>query len=580
VREAVKAKKRGGRKSGERAPAPAPARRLWPWALGLFLAALAVFEAYGPVLRGPFIFDDEYLPFRRPGFPDDLGAWVAGVRPLLMFTYWLNFRISAEDTLYYHVFNVIFHLGASVLAFVLLRRLLALAGGPGERDWLLPAFGAGLFLLHPVQTESVAYVASRSENLSVMLLFGAMAVFLCRRAESVSWGRSAAILALFGAAVVTKEHTVALPAVLLLADYYWNPGFSSQGIRRNWRLYAPMAAAAAAGGAFVWRVLSQAESAGFNVKDFAWYEYFFTQCRALFVYLRLMVLPYGQTLDYDFPISRTPWDHGAILGMAALAGLTVGAWVYRRRYPLASFGWLIFLVLMAPTSSFVPIQDPVAERRLYISAIGLLLIALEFLRRIKADRRMLAGAFAAVLLASAGLTYARNQVWTDVIALWEDNVRKTPRNARAHFHLAFAYYNANRCAEAVTHYEKVAEIDGLKHNLLVDWALAYDCLNRPGDALEKFKQAAALDGTAHIHSQIGMIYAKQARWAEALEALAKAESIDPGYAMTYVYRGGVLLARNGPAAAIPEYRRALALEPKNPVAIQSIIEAEKQLRGR
>ncbi len=554
-------------------------RLFWPTILAVFTAIFVVFEVYSPVLRGPFLFDDDYLPFRRPDFPDDLRHWMGGVRPLLMFTYWVNFRISPEDTFFYHVVNVLLHLGAGALVFLILRRVLALAGVPEDRGRLLGAFGAGVFLLHPVQTESVAYVASRSENLSVFLFLAAFAVFLCRRAEAISWLRAGAVLLLFAGALASKEHTLVLPALLLLADYYSNPGFSLQGIRRNWRLYLPMAGGAAAGLAMIWSLLFHADTAGFGVKEIAWYEYFFTECRALFVYLRLLVLPYGQTVDYDFPFSRTLWEHGAVFGLAALVVITGAAWFYRRRWPLASFGWFAFLILMAPTSSVMPIHDPVAERRLYLAMPALLIIAMEPLRRVELNRRVLA-VLAAVLAVSGVLTYNRNQVWRGQIALWEDAVEKAPRKVRPRFQLAYALFAANRCEEALPHYRIAAELEPPRYDLLVDWALAHDCLNQSEEALEKLRRAALLEDSAHVHSLMGMVYAKQSRWQEALKELATAETIDPNYAMTYVYRGGVRLAQGDAAAAVAEYRRALAIEPQNSVAAQALATAQGRLQAR
>ena len=84
------------------------------------------------------------------------------------------------------------------------------------------------------------------------------------------------ILILFGAAILTKEHTAVLPALLLLTDYYWNPGFSFEGIRRNWKLYVPILIGGAIAAVFIFRVLGQSPSAGFGMKDLTWYEYFFT----------------------------------------------------------------------------------------------------------------------------------------------------------------------------------------------------------------------------------------------------------------------------------------------------------------
>src|SRR5262245_3359761 len=99
--------------------------------------------------------------------------------------------------------------------------------------------------------------------------------------------------------MATKENTVTLPALLLLTDYFLNPGFSFEGIRRNWRLYAPMAVGGAIGAIQVFRILSFADSAGFQMHDLRWYEYLFTQFRVFFVYLRLFLFPSGQTIDYD-----------------------------------------------------------------------------------------------------------------------------------------------------------------------------------------------------------------------------------------------------------------------------------------
>lgn len=563
-----------------RKPGPAPAapsrKPLWPYAVGLFAAAFAGFNAYAPAAHGPFVFDDDYLPFQLPGYDGTLMVWLRGVRPLLMFTYWLNFRAAGADTFSYHLMNVLFHIVASLLVWLILGRLLSKAGVEQARARVLAIFGAALFLLHPVQTESVAYVASRSENLSVMLLLGAFAIFLLRRREAVSWPVSAAVLALFAAAVSAKEHTLMLPALLLLTDWFWNPGAPLRAIRRNWRLYVPMALGAAAGLVVVLRVMSQTLSAGFGLKEMTWYEYFFTQCRAIFVYLRLFLLPYGQTIDYDFPISHTLFERGAIFGLLALLVFTGAAWHYRRRYPLASYGWFVFLVLMAPTSSFIPILDPVAERRLYISMIGLLLITMEGLRRVRMSNAATAGALAAVVLVAAVLTYNRNQVWADRLTLWEDAAQKSPQKWRVQFHLGFAYAEAGRCGEAIAAYRRAAEIKKPGYELLVDWALAYDCAGQPGPALERLRQAAALKPGGHVYSLIGMVYAKQSKWQEALDALAQAQRIEPAYAMTYVYRGGVLLAQNNLKGALEEYRRAVALDPTNEVAKEALLAAEQR----
>ena len=108
----------------------------------------------------------------------------------------------------------------------------------------LGIFAGALFLVHPVQTESVAYVASRSEVLSVLFYYAAFCVFLYRRTEIITWTRALFITVLFGAALASKQHTLTLPVLLLLTDLYWRRG----GLRAHGRLYAILGAAGAGPG--------------------------------------------------------------------------------------------------------------------------------------------------------------------------------------------------------------------------------------------------------------------------------------------------------------------------------------------
>ena len=143
---------------------PKPKRVWWPWAAalaGLFVAL----EVYGPALNGEFVLDDRYLPFTDPNAAQfTLWNWISGLRPLLNFSYWLNFQSSVEGSTYqYHVTNVILHFLGSVVIALVAARLLELSGTTGRARAILSVIAGGLFLLHPLQTESVAYIASRSE---------------------------------------------------------------------------------------------------------------------------------------------------------------------------------------------------------------------------------------------------------------------------------------------------------------------------------------------------------------------------------------------------------------------------------
>jgi protein O-mannosyl-transferase len=606
----MKSKKRENRRSGgppavavavAAAEAPAPNPNWHYFALGVLAAAIVVLWAYWPSMNGPFLFDDTYLPFAVSNISTQpLSTFLHGQRPLLMATYWLSARLSPDDTWWYHAFNVIIHCATTILVFFIVRRLLVWANigestnkgestNTGEstnksesRRGLLAGFAAALFLLHPAQTEAVSYVGGRSDALSAMLAYAAFAVFLYRREDAATWKTAAAVFLLFGAALAAKEDTIALPALLLLTDLWWSPGRWSAGsrwhsVQRNWKIYLPMALGSVAGLAFFWQLITHATTAGFGFKEFTWYQYFFTQWRAVFVYLGIFLWPANLTLDWDFPISHTVLEHGAIIWLAMLIALLVAAWMLRRRFPLAAYGFLVFLILLAPTSSILPIKDPVAERRLYFAMLGLLLIVVDLASRIEVDRRTLAAGGLAVLLIAAFTTHARASVWSDEVSIWEDTARKSPGAWRPHFQLGFAYYKAQRYDLALREFEETAKIHPSDPDLLLDWGLTYDSLNQLQPALDKLLQSARLKPTAQAFSQIGMVYGKLENWPDALANLALAQKLDPNFPDTYVYLGVVHTRNNQLVEAIQDFRRALQLDPANTRAQQFLKAVANQL---
>jgi protein O-mannosyl-transferase len=548
----------------EERPEPRRGIAWWVYAVAVLAAVFIAFEVYGPALNGEFLFDDDYLPFSMPEVQNaPLRAWL-GVRPFLMISYWLNYKAAGLEPYSYHAVGVVLHALNAVLVWLIVRRLLGRVGEQGTRRELLAGFAGGLFLLHPAQTESVAYVTSRSETMSIFFFLSAFAVFLYRKHDVISWGRMVAVLLLFGIACTVKEHTTVLPGLLLLADYYFTTPYRFEGIRRNAKLYVPILVGGALGVVAVWRVLSTADSAGFRIQDFTWYQYLFTQFRVIWSYVRLYVLPVGLNGDYQYPVSHTITEHGAIIGLIAIVAVSFAAWKYRRDYPLASFGWFGFLLLLA--------------RRLYLPFLCLLLMTLEFLRRWRTSPAILATVFGVVLATGAVASWQRNHVWSSALAFWSDAAEKSPKNGRAHFQLAYAQWKNGDCTAAVENYQKVAALEKPDDRLLVDWALALDCVDKPDEAVAKLREAAALAPSALPYAQIGMVYGKRNRHEEALAALAEAEKLDPRFDMTFVYRGNILAARGDLSGAVAWYKHALALNSNNTTARSGLAIAEQRLR--
>lgn len=211
--------------------------------------------------------------------------------------------------------------------------------------------------------------------------------------------------------------------------------------------------------------------------------------------------------------------------------------------------------------------------------IGLLLVAVDLLRAFISDRKALGAACAVLCAFSAIACYERNQVWSSEVRLWTDAADKAPNKARPRAQLAYALLRSHRCLDSVRAFETAARLAKPDYALLVDWAVAYDCARDPNAALEKYQAAAQLEPRAHAYSQIGRIYLNAGRINEALMALNKAASVDPKYAVTYLYRGMAYSTAGEYAAALDDFRRVLALDPSNTDAVRAVNEIQAHLNA-
>ncbi len=212
--------------------------------------------------------------------------------------------------------------------------------------------------------------------MSTLFYYGAFCVFHLPHHGILLFGpRALAVLALFGGALLPKQtaiHTSAA-SLLVFTDLCWVKG---EGLRANQLLYRVMWwVCGVAGLVFVWRSLRTADNTILHVQGMTPFTYFLTESRVLWTYVRLFFLPAGQNADPEVAVSHGLLDQGAIVALAAWLAVGAAAWIYRKRWPLAAFGLGVFLLLLAPTSSVIPIA-PMSpqERRLYSPFLGLTLV--------------------------------------------------------------------------------------------------------------------------------------------------------------------------------------------------------------
>ncbi len=490
----------------------------WSGPRWLFFA----FQAYSPATHGRFIFDDAGQPFSSPSYAaSPFLSWVTGVRPLLMLSYWINYQISGTDVTAYHSTNVFLHVLNALLVFLICQCILTRLRVDSAMARLAAAGAGGVFLLHPIQTEAVAYVSGRSEVLSALFVLAAILVFVRQPADTISWKATVLILLLYAVACMAKEQAAVLPVALLLIDLLVSGRGVRESLKSHARLYGGAALAGAVAGAGILIVLQNAKTAGFRVSGILWYEYLFSQFRVVFLYIRLFFLPVHQNADYDIAVSRSLTDHGSIWWLAVLLLLLAAAWRYRLRFPLAAYGFLIFLVFLAPTSSVLPIKDLAAERRMYLPLFGLLLCCLQVASRVR-ERSTLAWGTAAVLFMLGTATYERSKLWADPVRFWEEIVSESPGKERAYTYLITEYLHAHRCSDALAVATKAPADLRDRPEFLIDSGAAFECALQPNRAIANYKRAATVAPSAANYLVLAHAYRRLGHPREAESALNEA----------------------------------------------------------
>ncbi|MEZ5392559.1 MAG: tetratricopeptide repeat protein [Bryobacterales bacterium] len=470
-----------------------------PWHFAAVLVVLG-FVLYVPAMHGPFVLDDYDM---IEGFSAvrsaEWGPVIRSGRPLLMLSFIANHRLAGGFHPFpFHVTNALLHGFNGILVWLLVGAIFDKAVLSERVRAFRSLFVYGLpllFVVSPIQTESVAYISSRSEVLSATFYFAGMLAFVRLRDRNPWWTAIAVMLCFVGAAM-SKQDKLTLPFAVLLLDYLLMSGCDWRGLKKSWPMYGLFGAGIVAGFFIVVRPFLFAKTAGFSLD---WQEYLFTQFRVVFRYMRQALVPIGLNVDPDIPGSQSLADHLSWLALLGLLALVGAALWFHRRAPLAAFGLLFFLLVLAPTTTFFPLADFAAERRLYIPVFRLYLALRWLTTRVfepgaSGARWALAGV---VALYSIG-TFQRSAVWGNEVRLWSDAVAKSPNKERPWTWLGRAQYTAGNIPQAQ-----------------ISW-------NRAAELVEKGSEQEAF-----LLGNLGLMEAQAKRWDQAIAYYKRALEIKP-----------------------------------------------------
>lgn len=545
-----------------------------PWAAGLIV--LFGLAAYINSLSGPFVFDDlpsiVSNPTLRALWPPGsvlhppAASTVSG-RPLLNLSFALNHEIGGEDVRGYHALNLLVHLLGGLTLFGWLRRTflrVRFAGGiPGAQTWA--AFAAALvWTVHPLQTESVTYIAQRAESLMGLLYLFTFYAFV-RAMDAPPASAAAPWLAISvvacAAGMAVKEVMVTAPVLVILYDRTFIAGSLREALRRRWLYYAGLAAGWAL---LAWLMAgvggNRNGSIGFGI-GIKWWAYALTQLIAIPRYLGLSLWPHPLIFEYGpFEVTRFPEAlPGAILVGGLAAATLLATW---KRFPAGFWGCWFFAIL-APTSSIVPgATQRIVEHRMYLPLAAVVVLTSRLLF-VLLERVRLFLLF--ILVAALGLALAtarRNRDYHSEIALWQDTVVKRPMNPNAHDNLGAALVRTGKWPEAAAQFEEALQLranDPEAHNQL---GTLLARAGRLPEAIVHFKEAVRQSpGYADAHLNLGSALAQSGRIPEAAEEFATAIRLQPGDAEALNELGTALAQMGQFEQAVVQFQAAVRLRP-------------------
>lgn len=630
----------------------------------LYLAPLIIvfagFLAYQNSFTGPFIFDDKAGITGNESIKD-IGTALRlnfSQRPILYLSLAINYALGGLEPWPYHLLNLVIHILAGLALYGIVRRTLLLPPFRERFEGAAPFLGlvsSLIWLVHPLQTAAVTYVIQRTESLMGMFYLITLYCFLrgATAEKSARYGWYAASVAACALGMGSKEVMVTAPLIILLYDRVFIAPSWRNLLGQRWWFYAGLAAS--------WLILagpltyafqdsspataqtagqtpatavppSAGPSAGFGMPNLTPREYALTQTKVIFIYAGLALWPNSLCLDYG-PASRdtptpsgwpvsTSFDGEIMFFVIVLAIFLAGTiWALFRK-PWLGFLGAWFFVILAPSSSIMPINDLVFEHRMYLSLAALAVLFVvgghALLREVKELQQqpflpyLELGLAGLIILVLTWRTWDRNHDYRTEVSIWQDTVDKAPTNFRANQNLGAELAKQGKLDEAANYLTKAVKLRPVDPVSQADLGVVRKNQGRFVEAYEHLytavlfepNQATALDQLGLVCFQLnkldkaesfiqrslsqakrpstylhlGMVQAARKKFPEAIMNLSIAVKQNPNDADAAYLLGFTYRRAGQPEKALVYLSRAKELQPPSCKILRSLGYAHEQMK--
>ncbi|MFA4829377.1 MAG: tetratricopeptide repeat protein [Thermodesulfovibrionales bacterium] len=579
----------------------------------ILLIIIVGFLVYSNTFNVPFHFDDAPNIVENYKLRDLSNSWPpSGSRWFGFLTFALNYYFGGLNVTGYHIVNLIIHIFNAILVYWLVvltfktpyfkvavisaseqtqktdtvpySPIHPFSSASGGQAYL-PLFIALLFASHPIQTQAVTYIVQRFTSLATMLYLLSLAGYIRSRLSTLHATRyTIYAVSLFSAilAMKTKEIAFTLPVIVALYEFMFFEGNLRKRILYLIPIILTMLIIPLSFIGIdkpIGDAIGELREAAQETEEIPRWSYLLTQFRVIVTYIRLLVLPINQNLDYNYPIYHSFFNPEVFLSLLFLLLIfALGIYLlYAKRYTLyasrfLSFGIFWFFITLSVESSIIPIRDVIFEHRLYLPSIGIIIIFVSltfyiFQAMIQNPKRSLAACcllLAAAVVVFSIVTYERNIVWKDEVSLWADTVKKNPYKARGHNVLGNAYYNKGLQDMAVEEYQIALRINPNYIEAYYNLGNAYKDKGLTDMAIEYYQIALRINPNyAEAHSNLGVAYKDNGLQDMAIEHYQIALRINPEIIEAYNNLGVAYKAKGLTDMAIEYYQIALRINPDN-----------------
>lgn len=562
------------------------------------LWGIFIFDDYHSVINNLFIKDASHIPlFFKGHYTSEVEIPRGMFRPLLLLTFCFNYFFSGLQPLGYHIINILLHFVNGILLYSFLRLV------KPDLPFGLALLCGLLFLAHPLNTEAVGYISSRSDLMVFLFIFIG---FICYLKKRLAFALFSYLLGL-----LSKETALVFPFLIAMFDFLkptlqTNSAEHKQICRTRNKYLFYLALTVAAILYWLYRQFIFGKSASIIAVSLqnptrSFYANMLTQSAVALFYLRLFIWPQPLAMHHNFPILGSLSEPLAFFSVIILATAVVFIFLLRKKYPLISLGLAWYLICLLP-KFYAPLHIVAAEHHFYLPGFGIyLILAVMFKKLYEKFRLRFMIVTIGMLCLFTLLVWFRNYEYSDELTFWRKSLEVDPSSPIAHHNLGLLYNDIGLYPEAEEKLKKTLSLapayaDNLTKSVAENLANTYRLQKKFNEALaqinktiesglynfgtyqslgaiyldmkddekaqEAWKKGLQLNPkSSGLLYNLGLLYLRKSQLPEAKEFFHKALHYDPDLYYAHYSLGYVLEEEGQTDAAIKAYKKAVNLEP-------------------